>query len=284
MSTPALPQADRPERAPAVSDFVVSTDPVARRDSILRLTLTAVAAVFASITLHEYSHAVAQLAFGGSAVVAAISSETVDALPPAQEAITAIVGPLASLVLGLVAWFGSRGLRQGFARSFASWFGLASMMNFFGYAIICFADAGDTAVAYGIWGAPAWAYIVSGFVGIAGMFALAWLFSGEVAAHHDGVRGWRTACAWPWLWATLVLVVVYLLAALKVGYAASLLPLVVAGPVTSLVAAPMAMMFAARRPSGGEPARTGSWAVVGAVFGLLLAVVAYHALAPVRLG
>ena len=255
-----------------------------RRSIIVRLSLIAASAVFLSVQLHEYAHGIATWILGGAAAVRAIDSSSPVTLTERKDLITTAAGPLFSLVFGLVLWTLRAALRQGFWRTFLTWTALASIMNFCGYLMISFVPDGDTGVIYRLLDLPDWIHIVSSALGTAGMFMLAWLFAHEIAAHWDGIREWRTSAPWPALWGTLIVLVVYLVAALLVGYEAALLPVVVLGPGTALVAAPMAMMFVGKLPSGDEPARTPTGASTLVVFGLTLALVLVHALVTVKLG
>ncbi|GAB3624968.1 hypothetical protein GCM10027418_30540 [Mariniluteicoccus endophyticus] len=267
---------------PAPSDTATGHESV--RTLTVRNTLAAVAAVFISVILHEYAHAVAQVSLGVGARVRAIDSSPLRELGPAAHALTASAGPLFSIVFGAAVFFGTRGLAQGFGRLLGTWVGLASMQNFFGYLMISPIPGGDTAVVIEGLGLPSLVAFVLIPIGVAGMFWLATLMGREAGRHAPDIGRWRAICFYSWIAATLAIAVVYLVFALVIGYPAKILPLVVAGPATALVFAPMGVPYAKRHDHGGPAFRTGSTALCAAVAGLALVVVAYHAFAGVTLG
>ena len=124
--------------------------------------------------------------------------------------ITALAGPVFSLVMGLVVMVVARSWGRGFCRLFWMWLSFMGVMNFVGYCFIApFAQAGDTGQALALLGAPGWVCVLVGLVGVA--VASSWLarrFAVEVKRYADG-RG-RGAAARPssaWIIGTPVVIV-----------------------------------------------------------------------------
>lgn len=264
-------------------------EPEDKRRIILSSTFIATTAVLLSVQLHEYAHAVAAVLQGGSAQVYGALAQTQDV---SEEAglVTTAVAPVFSLVIGLILYAVAQALPQGYLRALLVWTGLASVMNFAGYLVIApFGSVGDTAVVLQGLDAPAWVFMVAPVLGVAMMFGLALLMARETTRDRDGIVGVRAAAAWPWLWATLALVVIYLGAALLSGghfedNRVEAVLLMTIGPATALVWAPMAAMFVGRVRGVAAPRDYGSVGLAAGVLAVMVAVVAFHAFVGVSLG
>jgi hypothetical protein len=133
------------------------------------------AAAWVMVLLHETSHAVAALLFGGRPV---LRPSSVDAdLSHDQGIVVALTGPFFSLVLGLalVALQRARpglGGRRGL-RLFLMWFTLFNVYEFVGYLMTApFLRSGDIRSSLDAMGAPGWVSWLVFVVGVAGWVAL----------------------------------------------------------------------------------------------------------------
>lgn len=99
-----------------------------------------------------------------------------------------------------------------------------SAQGTFGYLIVgMFMPVGDTAVLFEAWGFSSLGYIAAGLVGLAGMLFLSYLLSREILRTVSDPGDVVAASVLTWLVATGVLAVVYVSAALIVGYHAEYL-------------------------------------------------------------
>lgn len=118
------------------------------------------------ITLHELAHALASIALGNSPI---LYGNSVDPRTSSdhQGVITALAGPLASLVIGLVVLAVPEPRWPAAWRLTLLWFGLLNVQEFSGYLITGpFAGVGDIGQALSLTHAP----VVVGWLG----FALGW--------------------------------------------------------------------------------------------------------------
>ena len=136
-----------------------------------RLITSAVAfalACLVMVTLHEAAHAVAGLLQGGSPTMYAYAVDNTG-LDDGQEIVTALAGPLFSLVSGLVVLALPRSSLRAFWRLAVLWLGLLSVQEFNGYLITGpLVRAGDIGAALALSGAPAvvgWLGFVVGWAG-----------------------------------------------------------------------------------------------------------------------
>jgi hypothetical protein len=118
-------------------------------------------ALLATITWHEFGHALAAKAQGLSPTMHAFSVDT-HTTSDRQELITALAGPVLSLVTGLGFLALHRVLRRsGFWPLVALWMGLAGVQTFSGYLITgLFFPRGDIGVALQLSHAPAGAGVL----------------------------------------------------------------------------------------------------------------------------
>lgn len=160
-----------------------------------------------------------------------------------------------------------------------------SAQGTFGYLIVgMFMPVGDTAVLFEAWGFSSLGYIAAGLVGLAGMLFLSYLLSREILRTVSDPGDVVAASVLTWLVATGVLAVVYVSAALIVGNHAEYLVPTVIGATTALVFAPMATFWWRKVPHLHQPWSHGSPVVQVTVLVLAIAVVLWHALAPVTIG
>lgn len=136
-----------------------------RRDTWLITSAVAFAlACLVMVTLHEAAHAVAGLLQGGSPTMYAYAVDTTG-LDDGQQIVTALAGPLSSLVSGLVVLALPRASLGAFWRLAVLWLGLLSVQEVSGYLITGpFVRAGDIGAALELSGAPA----VVGWIGVVG--------------------------------------------------------------------------------------------------------------------
>jgi hypothetical protein len=101
--------------------------------------------------------------------------------------VVALVGPLFSLVSGLIALLAPRRGR-GFWRLFTIWFGVLSVQSFFGYLMTGpFVTYGDVGHAFRLLHAPGLAYVASFVVGLLGTFALGRFLTEQLLELTEGV-------------------------------------------------------------------------------------------------
>ena len=163
------------------------------------------------ILLHETSHAVAGalLGYGVVQLPFAVSYEPDPAA--ADAALTAIAGPLFSIVSGFVLYAVDRIVRpfrqRPYWRLVWLWTVFASLQEGFGYFLIAgIAPAGDTARAFTLWGLPTWVFLAATAVGVGGLFLTARLFADPVIELSSSITDRRALSVWPWLYGTIGLV------------------------------------------------------------------------------
>jgi hypothetical protein len=166
-----------------------------------------------------------------------------------QEIITALAGPIWSLVMGVVLLIAARSWGTGFARLFWLWLGFMGVMNFVGYVLIApFVAGGDTGRALTLLGAPGWVFVLGALVGVALLFGLAYLFARQVKRYTTGLDGERVLAFRAWALGTLVNVVLTVLELLLVRpdsgttFAVSMYAFAVG------IFAPMQFIFSRRAP------------------------------------
>ncbi len=131
-----------------------------------------VAALFLSITLHEFAHGFAALALGTTPTVYT-GREVNPPLSAEGDILVALAGPCFSLFSGaavLILWpqWG-----RGFGHLFGTWFGVLSAQNFFGYLMTGpFVAYGDIGEVLRLTSASAPVYALVFVVGVAGTVLL----------------------------------------------------------------------------------------------------------------
>jgi len=234
-----------------------------------RLVQSAVAygtAALMTVTLHEFAHGAAALAFGLRPTVYGLHEEDV-AGGGWQAAIIAAAGPIASLALGLMFFQIHKRMRgQGFARYLTFWLGLLGIALCMGYLLTPpFFKEGDVyKVLSGMDAATPVFVGLSVLLGGVGFIQVAWIGFPRLLAMTDGSAPLR-----PQMMASSLL-------AWLAGSALVLLAMTPRLP-WMLVAigtfAPLMNFFAARRDkaqSYGEPGATPviSWWGIGLLIGL----------------
>lgn len=258
------------------------TAPPSRRQIIFGTATIAAAASMIQIQLHEWAHGVVALALVGEATVHGAMVEHPG--PASAEAAIAIAGPVFSLILGILVYALSRPVRQGVVRTFLTWASLAALQGTFGYLMVAAVmPVGDTAVAFEAWGVPVIGYVLTGLIGLAGMFLNAYLLSREITRSFSDPGDVLAASVLTWLVATGALIVVYTTVAILADLQGELLVATVLGPVTSLVFAPMATFFWTRTPHLSMPYRI-SMGPAAILFAAAVVVVLIHAAFPVHVG
>lgn len=197
------------------------------------------------IVLHESAHTVAGLVQGYDATqftgeVRFTPDQTSGAL-----VITALAGPLFSLVSGLLAMRFRPFRGHGFAQLLWIWIAFLSAEEGFGYLIIApLITAGDTGAALSALNAPGWVGWICMAVGIVGLFFLAREFAVRGVRHTRDLYEIRAFCLYPWLIGTgvsMALAVAYL--AFTPGTPSAAIFAIMAGTASLGIFAPMAMMF-----------------------------------------
>ncbi len=208
-------------------------------------TVAYVLATMVVIVLHESAHSVAGLLQGYQATqftdeVRFTPDQTGSAL-----AVTALAGPLFSLVSGLPAMTFRPFRGHGFAQLLWVWIAFLSAEEGFGYFTIApLITAGDTGAALAALNAPGWVGWVCMAFGIAGLVFLARQFAVRGVRYTRDLYEIRAFCFYPWLIGTAVSVALsaaYL--ALTPGTSSNAVFAIMIGSASLGVFAPMAMMF-----------------------------------------
>lgn len=249
---------------------MASTDLTTRSTATTGRTLTAnatVAFVLAALVTgfsHEIAHAVAALVQGANPVVSPFSVSYPDGgRTPTEEIVTALAGPLFSLVVGLVLMVVARSWGSGLVRLFWMWLAFMGVMNFVGYCVIApFGDVGDTGHALALLAAPGWVSIVVFLVGVAGQFLLARRFAVEVKRYAADLGAERRLTNTPWMIGTAVVIVLTAVEVLLLSAPAEQTVVVLAYSVAVGIFAPMQFIFHGRVSNTYEdlvlaPPRTG---------------------------
>ncbi|MGM7667169.1 hypothetical protein [Microbacterium sp. A93] len=255
-----------------------------RRTIILSSSVIAASAAMLQIQVHEYAHGITAAVQGAPATISSLMAEHQPA-PGVDDTLATLAGPLVSIVLAVILYAASRPLPAGYLRAFLTWMSLAAAQGTFGYLMVgMFMPVGDTAVLFETWGFSSIGYIAAGIIGIAGMFLLSYLLSRELLRTLSDPGDVVAASVMTWLVATAVLAAVYTSAALIAGYNAEHLVPTLIGATTALVFAPLATIWWQRVPHLHQPWSHGSPVVQVVVLVLAIAVVLWHALAPVTIG
>ena len=258
------------------------------RPALLNATGAFVLAAVVNSLLHESAHAVAGLVQGLTPTLSPFAVHYVPTPTSAQEIVTALAGPVWSLVMGAVLLAAARSWGTGFTRLFWLWLAFMGMMNFVGYMFIApFVPAGDTGRALALLKAPGWVFILVSLLGAAMLFGLAYLFARQVKRYASGLEGERVLAFRAWAFGTLVTVVLTVTELLLVRPAIGDIVAVGLYAFAVAVFAPMQFIFSRRVPrmpgeelSLARPSRTGLILAGVAV----LAVIVLAAVGGVRLG
>lgn len=156
-----------------------------RYTRLINSVVAFVAALFLSITLHEFAHGIAALALGATPTVYA-GHEHNALLSSGRETLIALAGPGFSLVSGVVVLALPLSGR-GFGRLFGTWFGVLSAQNFFAYLMTGpFVPSGDIGKALRLTSAPAPVYILVFIAGVAGTVLLGRILTARFLGLTDG--------------------------------------------------------------------------------------------------
>ncbi len=197
------------------------------------------------IILHEGAHTVAGVLQGYRATQFTGEVRFTPDQPASALAVTALAGPLFSLVSGLLAMAFRPFRGHGFAQLLWVWAAFLSAEEGFGYFTIApIITAGDTGAALAALAAPWWVGWVCMAFGIAGLFFLARQFAVRGVRFARDLFEIRAFCYYPWLIGTGVSVALsaaYL--ALTPGTSSDAVFAILIGSASLGVFAPMAMMF-----------------------------------------
>jgi hypothetical protein len=208
-------------------------------------TVAYVVATMVAIVLHESAHSAAGLLQGYQATqftneVRFTPDQTASAL-----AVTALAGPLFSLVSGLLAMTFRPFRGHGFAQLLWVWIAFLSAEEGFGYFTIApLITVGDTGAALAALNAPRWVGWVCMAFGIAGLVFLARQFAVRGVRYTRDLYEIRAFCFYAWLIGTAVSVALsaaYL--AFTPGTSSDAVFAIMIGSASLGVFAPMAMMF-----------------------------------------
>ena len=197
------------------------------------------------VVLHESAHAVTGLLQGYRATefageVRFSPEQTTRAL-----VVTALAGPVFSLVSGLVAMMFRPFRGRGFAELLWAWFAFLSAQEGFGYLTIApIITNGDTGAALSALHAPGWVGWLCTAIGLAGTVFLARRFAVVGVRFTRDLYEIRAFCFYPWLLATGILVA---LSAVQLGITPGTpigaIVAILAGSASLGIFAPIAMSF-----------------------------------------
>ena len=256
----------------------MNTTGIADRTTLIRHGIVAfVTGATIMILLHEASHAVAGAVLGYGVVQLPFAVSSMPEPGAADAALTAITGPVFSIVSGLLLYGIDRVVRPFRARPYWRlvwlWTVFASLQEGFGYFLITgMIPAGDTARAFTLWGLPTWTFFAATAFGIGGLFLTARLFADPVIELSSSITDRRAISVWPWLYGTIVLVLLmglYVIISPALVSAGDVVA-VMAGALAVGVYAPMSMMFRSGQVEATEPLRlprhpVGGYVLLGAL-------------------
>lgn len=164
-----------------------------RYDRLVNSTVAFVAALFLSVTLHEFAHGLTAWWLGATPTVFAGHEDHLPPLSAGREVVVALAGPGFSLLSGfLVLLLPRRG--HGFGRLFALWFGVLSVQNCAGYLMTGpFVSVGDIGKALSLLSAPAGVYGGLFLLGAAGTIGLGRVLTSRLLTLTDATAPDRAA-------------------------------------------------------------------------------------------
>lgn len=254
---------------------------------IVRRSLTMAGAALLTIQLHEYAHGVVGWLLTGGAEVRSNSAGAIAEMTATEAGIQALAGPLFSLVSGLAIFLISQRVVPGFARTVLLWWGLASMMNFFGYLMTAIAGGpGDVVAAVTYFELPAGIVFPLFVIGSAGTLSLSYLLCREIRRSAETPHQMRALGIFPWLIATGIMVLIGLVINLTSdqNLTGAELFLVLLASFAALIFAPMFTFFIKRVPYGGSSIPPLGAVAPSVFFAITLALQLFHAYVGVRLG
>ena len=208
-------------------------------------TVAYVVAQMLVIILHEGAHTVAGVLQGYQAVQFTGQVRFTPDQTTTAQVVTALAGPLFSLVSGLIAMRFRPFRGHGFAQLLWVWAAFISAEEGFGYFTIApLIKAGDTGAALAALNAPGWVGWVCMAFGIAGLFYLARQFAVRGVRYTRDLYEIRAFCFYPWIIGTAVSVALSAaFLALTPGTSLDAVVVIMIGSASLGVFAPMAMMF-----------------------------------------
>jgi len=209
---------------------------------LINSTVAFILAAIIAITLHETAHLIAgkmlrlDAIFYPTAVDFGKNSSVNDSV------ITALAGPLFSLIFGLLLIRFGRNWGKGFRRLLWLWLGYISAQIGFGYFLIAyFAPQGDTGLVLKLLSAPAYAYVSLFLMGLFGMIWLARMFAGQAIRYTNDANSLRQIGLFAWIVGTGILLVIYTAASRNVP--TQVVPTILAGVGTVGIFTPMLTFF-----------------------------------------
>lgn len=178
----------------------------------LNSVIAFVLAGMSATTVHELFHLIMTLALGEKAVLFPDHVQIADTVGKNHAILIAAVGPLFSLISGLLIIWLAHDWGKGFARLFWLWFGFLSAQIGFGYFLISsIAQSGDTGLVLSLLHAPWYAYVLTTALGgVGSWYVLPKVFSYRVSVFAHDKRSFFQIGMYPWLAATGILLAIYL--------------------------------------------------------------------------
>jgi hypothetical protein len=208
-------------------------------------TVAFVVAQMIVILLHESAPTVTSLLQGYQATQFAGEVRFTPGQTPTALVVTALAGPVFSLVSGLVAMMFRPFRGHGFGELLWAWIAFLSAQEGFGYLTIApIITSGDTGVALSALRAPGWLGWLSCAIGLAGTVFLARRFAAVGVRFTRDLYEIRAFCFYAWLIATGVLVVLSTVQlAITPGTSIGAVVAIIAGSASLGIFAPIAMSF-----------------------------------------
>lgn len=218
-------------------------------------TVAYIVAQMVVVVLHEAAHTVAGLLQGYDATQFTGEVRFTPEQTTTAHVITALAGPLFSLVSGLIAMRFRPFRGHGFAQLLWVWAAFLSAEEGFGYLTIApLITGGDTGAALAALNAPGWVGWLCLAVGIGGLFFLGRQFAVPGVRYTNGLYEMRAFCFYPWLIGTGVSVALSAaFLAFTPGASAEAVVVIMIGSASLGVFAPMAMMYWQKLKPRKEP-------------------------------
>ncbi len=178
-------------------------------DSVVAFVLAGMVAT----TVHEVFHLIMTLALGEKSVLFPDHVQIADNVSKYHAILIAAVGPLCSLVSGLLIIWLARDCGKGFARLFWLWFGFLSAQIGFGYFLVSsIVQTGDTGLVLSLLHAPWYGYVlITAIGGVGSWYVLPKLFSYRVSVFAHDKQSFFQIGMYPWLIATGILLAIYVI-------------------------------------------------------------------------